>query len=414
MPEYNIELISIGDEILLGHTVDSNANYIQRRLVKIGHQLRWHTTIGDNSTDMLEAFDRACSRSQAVIVTGGLGPTHDDITRPVLAEFFGDKLEFREELHQVIYERFTSRGMEPPPGSDIMTEFPTKATPIHNEGGSAPGIHFHENGVDLFAVPGVPFEMEGMVSTYIINFIKEKRQGVYRYHLFRTCGIGESRLSDKIGDSSIYLPINMAFLPSIDHGVTLRLSHSGVEDIAVENTLRDKVQIVRKIINKYIYAEGEHNLEEIILDQIQANNQKLAVAESCTGGMICKRFVSIPGSSKGFERGFITYSDRSKSEQLGVNKDTIEKHGAVSKETAMEMARGAMQNSGANIGLSVTGIAGPGGGSDEKPVGLTYIGLCERESCYARRFHFSSDRDTNRKLATMNALTLLWRHINPS
>jgi len=130
--------------------------------------------------------------------------------------------------------------------------------------------------------------------------------------------------------------------------------------------------------------------------------------------MICKRFVSIPGSSKGFERGFITYSDRSKSEQLGVNKDTIEKHGAVSKETAMEMARGAMQNSGANIGLSVTGIAGPGGGSDEKPVGLTYIGLCERESCYARRFHFSSDRDTNRKLATMNALTLLWRHINPS
>jgi len=411
MPEYNIELISIGDEILLGHTIDSNANYIQNELVKIGHQLRWHTTIGDNSTDMFEVFDRACNRSQAIIVTGGLGLTHDDITRPVLTDFFRDKLEVRDDLRQTIYERFASRGMAPPPGSDTMSEFPTRAMSISNEHGSAPGIHFQEKGINLFALPGVPTEMADMVTNYVIKCIQEKGQSVYRYHLFRTSGIGESRLSDMIGDSDLYFPIKMAFLPSIDHGVSVRLSHRGSDAVSVESKLDEKVKLVRNIIKKYVYSEDERNLEEIILDQLRAINQKLAIAESCTGGMICERFVSIPGSSKSFDRGFITYSDQAKSEQLGVSKDTLEHYGAVSKKTALEMAMGAMQNSEADIGLSITGIAGPDGGSEDKPVGLTYIGLCDKNSCYARNLHFANGRNTNRRLATMNALTLLWKHL---
>ncbi len=412
MPEIKIELISVGDEILLGHTVDSNANWIERQLVNIGHQLRYHSTVGDNQSDMLEAFELACDRSQVIIVMGGLGPTHDDITRPVLAKFFDDTLEIQPAIKKVIDERYTERDITPPPGLDIMTQFPTKAVPILNDQGSAPGIHFSERGIDLFAVPGVPSEMKEMISTYILKLIREKGSGTYRYHLFRAAGIGESYLSEKIGDCHNYLPVKMAFLPSIDNGVTLRLSHSGTNPDKVETVLTNKVSRVRKKIKKYVYTEDERTLEEILYAQLHEKNLRLAVAESCTGGMICDRIVSVAGSSKIFDWGFITYSDRAKIEQLNVSEETLKSCGAVSEETAIEMARGVMEIAGTDIGLSVTGISGPTGGTLEKPLGLTYVGLCDRNSSQARKFNFIGDRNTNSRRAALAALTFLWKHIN--
>ena len=411
MAEYNIELISIGDEILLGHTVDSNANWIERQLVNAGFHLRWHSTVGDNEDDMIAAFQLACQRSQVVIVTGGLGPTHDDITRPVLAKFFNDKLETRADLLQIIFQRFEGRGIKPQPGFDVMCEFPTHAEPILNQHGSAPGIHFQEKAVNLFALPGVPEEMKEMISSYVLKVIAEKGQGAFRYHIFRTCGKGESHLSQNIGDSSHYLPVKLAYLPSIDNGVTIRLSHTGAEAGAVERELTEKTDIVRQIIKGYIYAEDDVSLPETICQRMVALKLTLAVAESCTGGMICDRLVEVAGSSAYFDRGFITYSNRAKVDQLGLSREFIDQHGAVSEEAALAMAKGAMEKAGTDIGLSVTGIAGPTGETPDKPIGLTYIALCDQNTSIARRFLFRGSRTDNRRRATLSALTMLWKKI---
>lgn len=411
MSTQNIELIAVGDEILIGHTLDSNSNWIAGKLSEHGLRLRWQSTVGDNSSDLRHQVRRAWERADVVILSGGLGPTHDDITRPVIAKFFNDKLVTRAELIQGIKDRFAERGLVPSPGYEIMGEFPSQAEPILNKHGSAPGIHYQKAGKNLFSLPGVPVEMQGMIESYVLPLLLKNRVDTYRHQIFRTSGMGESHLSQLIGNPADLGQVSLAYLPSIDHGVTIRLTAAESDETALEKVLHSAADKVRERIGRYIFTEDYRTLEEIILDKLRHKKQRLAVAESCTGGMICDRLVSVPGSSDVLERGYITYSNRAKSELLGIDPTIIETRGAVSSETAAAMAIGARQQADVDYGLSVTGIAGPTGGTEDKPVGLVFIGLCTPVRTIIEQFTFSGDRTNNRRRSAHAALNLLWKNL---
>ena len=411
MTELQIELISVGDEILLGHTLDTNSHWIANQLANSGYRLRWHSTIGDNESDMRHQFRRAWNRADVVIITGGLGPTHDDKTRPVLAQFFEDELVTRLDLAKRIEDKFAARGLKVPFDSQKMAEFPSRAEPILNKEGSAPGIHYCEDNRDLFSLPGVPVEMQEMVTNYILPKLNEIQKGVFHYHIFRTAGIFESGLNELIGSPELLKPVELAYLPSIDKGVTLRLSVSGEDEEKTKSILAERADQVRNLISDFIFTESEDSLAEVILEKMRKHNLKLAVAESCTGGLLSNNFVCVPGSSDVFERGFTTYSNESKIELLGVEASTIEKHGAVSGQVAAAMAEGALECAGVDIAVSVTGIAGPTGGTEEKPVGHIFFGIADKKGTYTESHRFDGNRTTNRRRSVLTALTLLWRRL---
>lgn len=411
MAELKIELISVGDEILIGQTLDTNANWIASRLSENGFRLRWISVVRDSANDLRHQLRRAWNRADVVLVTGGLGPTHDDITRPVIARFFNDEIVFKPELDKEIRERFARRNLTPPPGYEVMAEFPSRATPIPNLHGSAPGIHYEYDEKKLFAMPGVPKEMRGMFSDYVLKILNEIRHQSFSYMVVRTAGTGESHLASLIGDPADLAPVELAYLPSIDNGVTLRLSTTGIETIEDLSRLVKAYQRMEDLVGEYIYATGEDSLEEILIEQLRFKNLKLALAESCTGGLVAARIVSIPGSSDVFDRGFVTYSNKSKVELLGVDEDILERHGAVSFETAEAMAKGALDRAGADIAASVTGIAGPSGGTEEKPVGLVYIGVADRSDVDVERFRFTGDRDANHRRSAYAVLVMLWQRL---
>ncbi|NQU04880.1 MAG: competence/damage-inducible protein A [Calditrichaeota bacterium] len=411
MAELKIELISIGDEILIGHTLDTNSNWIAGRLSENGLRLRWISVVGDNASDLKHQLKRAWNRADVVLVTGGLGPTHDDITRPVIARFFDDEIVTKPELVADIRERFARRGLEMPANAEIMAQFPTNANPIPNQHGAAPGIHYDFGNHNLFAMPGVPREMKGMFADYVLSFVAELGESTYRYKLIKTAGTGESHLSELIGSLSEIEPVQLAFLPSIDHGVTLRISLSADDADFVENRLDSAFEYISQRIEKYIYAEGETSLEEVLLDLLRQRGMKLAVAESCTGGLVADRIVSVAGSSDVFDRGFVTYSNDSKIEMLGVDLQIIEQFGAVSPETALAMAIGARERAGVDIAACVTGIAGPTGGTPDKPVGLVYIAVADKKGNDVQRFRFTGDRLANRSRSAFSVLVKLWERL---
>ncbi len=406
-----IELITIGDEILLGHTLDTNSNWIASRLSECGFNLRWISIVGDNVSDMRHQLRRAWNRADVVLVTGGLGPTHDDITRPVIADFFNDELIARADLAEWIRDRFAQRGLKPPPGHELMSEFPSRAVPILNEHGCAPGIHYSLDDRELFAMPGVPSEMYGMLTETVLPILENRREKHYRFTLLKTAGAGESFLSEKIGDPNAFVPVHLAYLPSIDHGVTIRLSLSGSDVHEVDNILKKAEESIRSRISEFIYATGSTILEEVILNLLVEKKMRLTLAESCTGGLVTSRIVSVSGSSDAFERAFVTYSNESKIEVLGVDEEILANHGAVSSETAIAMAEGACQRANVDIAVSVTGIAGPTGGTDEKPVGLVYIAIADKRGTLVNRFRFAGDRDANRRRAAHAALVMLWQRL---
>jgi len=432
------ELIVVGDEILLGQTLDSNSRYIARRLTDNGMRLHWISVVPDDKDEIKTALDRATGRASAVIITGGLGPTADDFTRPVIAGFFADNLVWRQDLADAILARFEKRAIRPSPGWETMAYFPSRAAAIPNAHGAAPGIHynyvrdhkgatavvtpvadslqsvaiepvFREAGRQLFALPGVPVEMRGMFEDYILPRLIAARKGVFESRIFKTVGAGETHLAACIGDPAVLAPATLAFLPSLDQGVTLRLSCSGDDVNLVHPVLEKGSAIIRTAIQSYIYATEEIPLEAVIIDILRYRGWKAAFAESCTGGMISARLTSIPGASDVFERCFVTYSNQAKVELLGVAPDIIENYGAVSEQCARAMAEGACQQAKVDIAISVTGIAGPGGGTVEKPVGLVYIGVADRGGSKVKRFTFAGDRDDNRRRAALAALTMLYR-----
>ena len=412
MAELRIELIAVGDELLMGMTLDTNSHYIAQALASHGLRLQRLIWVADREEDIKAALDEAWSRADIVLMTGGLGPTHDDMTRPVIAAYFNDRLEIRADLRDGILKRFENRGLKPAPGWEIMAEFPTMATPIPNDRGAAPGIHYRRDNHELFAVPGVPTEMKGMIDNYIIPIIAPSQAGGYRYRVIKTVGIGESHLAVLIGDPAKLLPVGLAFLPSIDHGVTLRLSSYDNSSTNSEEALLRVEEIVSRAVQPYIYAKSDILLEAVIVELFRAKRLQMALAESCTGGMIAARIVNVPGSSEVLNRGVVSYSNQAKIDLAGVPSSVIEEFGAVSEEVARSMAQGIRQESGVDIGLSVTGIAGPGGATETKPVGLTFIGIADATGCTVTKYMFAGNRDENRRRATLAALTVLFKKLS--
>jgi nicotinamide-nucleotide amidase len=405
------KVISIGDEILIGQIVNTNSAYINNKLYLNGIKPVKVVTIGDNEKDLLDELDDSMKNFDITLITGGLGPTHDDITKPILVKYFDDKLVLSEEILTHVKKFFAKRNLEMPETNIEQAMVPAKAEIIWNHNGTAPGIWIEKDGRVFAAMPGVPFEMKAMIDDDILPKLKNKFSGRLDYILksktLLTTGIGESLLFEKIGDINGIIGKNsMAFLPS-PLGVRLRI------DVKADNLSKAEKEIeiiedkLRAKIGNFIYGENDDVLEAVVGRMLKERNLTLAAAESCTGGLLSVRITDIPGSSDYYIGGVCAYSNKIKSGVLGVSETTLENHGAVSENTAMEMASGIRLLFGSSIGISVTGIAGPGGGTDEKPVGLTYIGYSDEKQCFAVKWNFGDNRERNRTRTVQACLNLL-------
>jgi len=408
----DVELISIGDEIITGHTIDTNSAYIAPRLAEIGLHVTYKTSVGDDLPRMEEVILRGLKRADIVIATGGLGPTDDDITKRAICRVFRRNLVFHEDILEDIKKRFEARGIKMPAINQNQALLPQGATFLTNKTGSALGIVIEEDGKIFASMPGVPREMRMMLDDELIPLLKSKvKSDFIKVIKLRTTGIMESSLAEKyISPLKIPDNIKFAYLPSY-RGVDLRIISTGGTEEAAAEPAEKLAATIREKAGKYIYGEGEITLEETIGNLLRERKQTLATAESCTAGLLAGRITDIPGSSDYFDRGVVTYSNRSKSELLGVPEETIEKYGAVSKETAEAMALGIRRKAGVDYGVSVTGIAGPAGGTEEKPVGTVFIAVASADGVVSRKFSMARDREINRRRSVYAALEMLRRTI---
>ena len=408
------ELLTIGDEILLGQIVNTNAVFISRKLVKIGIDPRWITVVGDSEGEILDALKIAFARADVLVVTGGLGPTNDDITKYTVAKFFNSPIVLNTDLYEKLQKRFTERGRVMPEVNRNQAEVPQKATILPNPIGTAPGLLFQESGKFCFVLPGVPAEMERLLQGSVIPFLSahaSSEKNCLSYKTLRTTGIFESKLMEKLGDlQPIQRLVSLAFLPHY-YGVDLRLTVKSSSKTDCTERLREAEKLIRGRIDSYIYGVDDETLEQKVAELLVKANARVAVAESCTGGLLSHKLTNVPGSSDYFLGGVVAYSNSAKMDVLGVQANTLRQFGAVSEQTAKEMAEGVRNLLKADFGLSTTGIAGPSGGTKEKPVGLVYIGFSDGTSITAKKLIFTNDRLANKERSSYAALELIRRHL---
>lgn len=408
------EIIAIGDELLIGQTVNSNASYIGKTLTDLDIEVQKQVVIGDDEKEILSEFSTAWSSYDLIIVTGGLGPTHDDITCQTVANFFNSELIQNEEVLKDIKDRFARLNRTMAPINETQAMVPRTASIIRNYYGTAPGLWIEKGNKIMAVMPGVPYEMKQMMTNYIIPKLSEKiisSNIVTKRLTLLTTGIAESTLFSKFGDIKEFLDgSKLAFLPN-QFGVKLRLTVTEKNEESAFNKLNELEQKIRAFAGRYIYGKDDDDLAEVVGNLLKERGLTISVAESCTGGNICSMLTNFNGSSKYLERGVVVYSNAAKVEILNVNEDAITTHGAVSKEVAMQMADGIKSISGTDIGLSITGVLGPTGGSAEKPVGTVFIGVCDQSGCVAQKFNFGDDRILNKQRATQAALDIVRKHI---
>ena len=419
MTQLRVEVITIGDELLLGFTVDTNAAHISRTLAARGIEVARRTTVGDEATEIASAVQAALDRTGGVITTGGLGPTSDDLTKPAIAQLFGREMVMDESIARDLEKRWRARFPNSgyPESNRAQAEIPRGARVLANRHGSAPGIWLEdEAGRWVAMLPGVPREMRGMLDDELLPVLESRdRDGEAKPIVsgtLRTTGIAESAIADLLGKDFLgSLPdigrLPLAYLPGVA-GVDLRITVRGLPRRRAEEVVREAVAKLRARIGAYAYGEGEADLAGIVLDKCRDLGLTLAVAESCTGGMLGERITSVPGSSDVFRGGVIAYHNDVKRDELGVRQEDLEVFGAVSEKVALEMAADVRRKLKADIGIAITGIAGPGGGSVEKPVGLVWIGI-DGPRRSARRINAGGDRAEIRQRATQAALDTVRR-----
>ena len=412
-----LEVVTIGDELLLGYTIDTNGAHLARELAGVGIEIVRRSTAGDDAAEIAAAVREALERTGAVITTGGLGPTSDDLTKPAIAAIFGRRMRMDEEILEKLKARWMARGWSGgfPKSNEQQALVPEGARILANNHGTAPGIWLEdERGRWVAMLPGVPREMRGMLADTLMPLIAERAAAggetpVVRSRTLRTTGIGESNLADLLGDAArgpAGMPL--AYLPGWE-GVDLRLTARGLPAAEAERALDAGAATLRAKAGKWIYGEGATDLAAVVLDECRARRVTIAVGESCTGGMLGARLTAIPGSSDVVLGGVIAYANAVKVAQLGVRQGTLDAHGAVSEETVLEMAAGARERYGAGLGIAITGIAGPGAGTAEKPVGTVWLGVAADRRMEARRINTVGDRDEIRRRATQAALALALR-----
>jgi nicotinamide-nucleotide amidase len=415
----NVELITIGDELLLGFTVDTNAAHLARELAAIGIGITRRASVGDVAEDIAAAVGAALDRTGAVITTGGLGPTSDDLTKPSIAALFGRGMRLDEEHLAWMEERWRTRFQRELPASNrLQAMLPEGARKLVNKHGSAPGIWLEdERGRWVAMLPGVPREMRGMLSDTLLPLLNERVAAggtptVVRSRTLRTTGVAESALADKLdplrGDLG---GLALAYLPSPD-GVDLRLTARGHPAAETDELLERASTRVRERVGRSIYADGDTDLAAIVLEQCRARGLTLAVAESCTGGLLGARLTAIAGASDVLLGGVIAYANEVKREMLDVAESDLVAHGAVSEPVVRQMAAGVRVRMAADIGVAITGVAGPGGGTPEKPVGTVWLAADIRGELRTLLARLIGDREEIRRRATQSALDLVRRMLN--
>ena len=404
----DIELVTVGTELLLGYTVDTNGAEIGRALAAEGIRLVRRTAVADRPEEIVAAVAGALSRSGAVLTTGGLGPTRDDMTKSVVAALYEAPLEFDETVWESVVARYRRFGRAPAASNRSQAEVPRGATVLPNRWGTAPGLWLDGAPGLTIMLPGVPAEMRNLLAHEVVPRLRLRAgDRVIRSRMVRTSGIAESTLAEQLGEIESELePLSLAYLPGVA-GVDLRITAWGLEAAAADAALAAGVARLTELAGGFAYGTDEDDLAAVVLGLARQAGLKLATAESCTGGMVGARLTAIPGSSDTFLGGAICYDNRLKTELLGVDPATIAAHGAVSEPVAAAMATGVLARLGADVAVSVSGIAGPGGGSDEKPVGTVCLGVAGRGPVETVRTVFGGGREEIRARAAQGALRLL-------
>lgn len=403
------ELLSIGDELLFGQIVDTNAQWLSVALDQVGIRVIRKTTIGDREEEILAAVAQAEGRADIVLMTGGLGPTSDDLTKPCLAKYFNCELKIHEEALAEVREFFESRGRELTEVNRQQAALPVCCTKITNVIGTAPGMWFEKNGKVFVSMPGVPHEMKKMMTDIIIpKLLTIYKMPVIMHQVIRTVGIGESVLAGKLIPFEESLPphIKIAYLPSLGE-VKIRLTGMGDSQEKLKTELKQLTKDVQEIADKYIYGYGDELLEEVIGKILRSRKLTLSIAESCTGGYLSHLITSIPGSSDYFLGSMIPYAYEVKMRQLGVKPEVLEKNGAVSEPTIIEMANIVRAKFNTDIGVATSGIAGPGGATPDKPVGMIWIAYSDKYQTVTRKLLLSKDRMINIRMASVALLNLI-------
>ena len=408
----NIELVTIGTELLLGMTVDTNGAEISRSLAAHGVRVTRRTSVADRGDEIRDVVADALRRTGAVLTTGGLGPTRDDITKKVVADLFNAPLEFDETIWAGLLARFARLNRKPAESNRSQAEVPRGATVLTNRWGTAPGLWLEGPPGLVIMLPGVPLEMRRLLEHEVVPRLASRGTGsVIRSLLVRTSGIPESSLAERMGDVEREIaPLTLAYLPGLE-GVDLRLSAWDLAPDEAERRLHAAAGLLRSRGAENVYTEGDSDLAALVLDEARSQGLRLAVAESCTGGLLGARITDVPGSSDVFVGGVIAYDNALKVDLLGVPEALLAEHGAVSEPVVRAMAEGAARRFGVAAAISVTGVAGPGGGTPEKPVGTVWIGCLYNGSAETRYSVFPGSRPEVRARAAQAALFLLYRRL---
>lgn len=408
----NLEIVTIGTELLLGFTVDTNGAEIGRQLAAVGIRVVRRTSVADRPDEIREAVSAALARTGAVITTGGLGPTRDDITKRIIADLYGWPLDFDETLWDALVQRYRRLGRVPAESNRSQAEVPRGAVVLTNRWGSAPGLWLDGEPGLVILLPGVPLELRNLMTHEVTPRLARRSDGgVIRSRTVRATGIAESTLAERMGEiEAAIAPLTLAYLPGLE-GVDLRVTAWSLPPAEADRRLADAVGELRARAGGAVYGEDDADLAALVLDRARAAGVRLAVAESCTGGLVGARLTEVPGSSDVFAGGVIAYENVAKTSLLGVPAALLEREGAVSEPVAAAMAEGALERLGADLTVSVTGIAGPGGGTDAKPVGTVCFGLAGRGGTATRRSILIGTRSEIRRRAAQAALFLLFQRL---
>lgn len=404
------EIFSVGTEILLGEILNTNSQYLSQELASIGIDVYNHTSVGDNEKRLKEAVDLAFKRADLIITTGGLGPTDDDLTKEVISEYFGKKLVTHKETVENIRNYFVNADLEMPLSNLKQAELPEGCTVFINDNGTASGCMIEEDGKIAIMLPGPPNEVIPMFRDKVKPILMKQSDKVLVSKSLNLCGIGESDASETIRELMLNSE-NPTIAPYAGkHEMRFRITASAKNEEEAKQLLKPTIDKLYSIFNDYIYGEDKDTLEKVVIEKLIEKNMTIATAESCTGGMLASTLINVPNASKVFLNGVISYSNESKVYELDVNKQSLKDYGAVSEQVAIEMAEGIKNKSNSKIGISITGIAGPDGGTDEKPVGLVYLAICiEGKQPISKKLMLKGDRTKIREKTVTLALYELFK-----
>ncbi|MFN4234210.1 MAG: competence/damage-inducible protein A [Bacteroidia bacterium] len=407
------EIITIGEELLIGQVIDTNSAWISEQLNLIGISVKQITSISDNKEQIIDTLKNAIKRSKIILITGGLGPTKDDITKQTLADFFDSKLIFNEDAFKNIEAIFKRRNLQVSELNKLQAYLPDNCKVIPNIEGTASGMLFRKDECIIISMPGVPYEMKTMMEKFILKELQNEFNLPYVVHkTILTQGIGESFLAEKIEKWENNLPsnISLAYLPSPGI-VRLRLSAKGEEKEKLNELISLKIDELKEIISEYIFGYDNDTLEEIVGKLLKEKNKTLAIAESCTGGYLSHLITSVPGSSNYFKGSIISYANEIKMHELNVDEETLKRYGAVSKEVVEQMAKNILLKFNTDFAIATSGIAGPDGGTKDKPVGMVWIAVADKKSINAQVFYMGEHRGRNIQKSAISALNLLRKKI---